>query len=92
MKKLRLKFKKFLLRSLTKEIIAFEDSGKSTELHCYKLFGTYVKITQFIKPIEPNDKQCDYLGITYQDRHHLYKRSPLFVNLEYSSRAVGQMS
>ena len=90
MKKLRLKFKRFLLRSLTKEIIAFEDSGKSTELHCYKLFGTYVKITQFIKPIEPNDEQCEYLGIINQGKRRLYNRFLQLWNLKRSSRAIAQ--
>ena len=90
MKKFKLTIKRFLLRLLNKDVIPFEDCGKPTELHCYKLFGAYIKITQFIKSIEPNDEQCDYLGITYQDRRHLYKRFPLFANLEYSSRAVGQ--
>lgn len=78
------------MRIIKKDIIPFEDCGKSTELHCYKLFGAYIKITQFIKPTEPNDEQCEYLGITYQDRHRLYRRSPLSANLEYNSRVVGQ--
>lgn len=63
MKKIRIKFKKFLLRLLSKDVIPFEDRGKTTELHCYKFFGYYIKITQFIKTVEPNDEQCEYLGI-----------------------------
>jgi len=63
MKKVRIAFKRFLKNQLPKEIIPFNDNGKSTELHCYKLFGRYIKITQFVKPIEPNDEQCEYLGI-----------------------------
>jgi|GEM_PF-5107042 len=63
MKRLRTAFKRFLKNHLPKEIIPFDDDGKSTELHCYKLFGQYIKITQFVKPIEPNDEQCEYLGI-----------------------------
>lgn len=63
MKKNRIRFKRFLKSLLSKDIIPFEDCGKATELHCYKLFGNYVKITQFVKPVEPNDEQCEYLGI-----------------------------
>lgn len=63
MKKLRIKLKRLLKNLLNKDIIPFEDCGKSTELHCYKLFGHYIKVTQFVKPIEPNDEQCEYLGI-----------------------------
>lgn len=63
MRKLRISFKRFLKNLLIKDIIPFEDCGKSTELHCYRLFGNYIKITQFAKPIEPNDEQCEYLGI-----------------------------
>ncbi|MEI7486942.1 MAG: hypothetical protein WCJ72_05945 [Chryseobacterium sp.] len=63
MKKVRIAFKRFLKNQLPKEIIPFDDNGKSTELHCYKFFGRYIKIIQFVKPIEPNDEQCEYLGI-----------------------------
>lgn len=92
MKKFRITIKKSLLKLLKKEIIPFEDDGKSTELHCYKLFGVYIKITQYIKPIDPNDEQCDYLGITYQDRYRRYKPSPQFENLGYNNHVVAQMS
>ncbi|BFO64087.1 hypothetical protein [Chryseobacterium sp. KCF3-3] len=63
MKKARLSFKRFLKNLLPKDIIPFNDEGTDTELHCYKLFGQYIKITQFVKPIDPNDEQCEYLGI-----------------------------
>lgn len=63
MRKLRLQLKRFLKNQLPKDIIPFDDNGKPTELHCYKFLGTYIKVTQFIKPIEANDEQCEYLGI-----------------------------
>lgn len=63
MKKLRIRFKRFLKNLLRKDIVPFNDCGITTELHCYKFFGCYVKITQFVKPIECNDEQCEYLGI-----------------------------
>ena len=63
MKKIRINIKRILKSLLQKDIIPFEDCGKSTELHCYKFLGSYVKVTQFVKPIEPNDEQCEYLGI-----------------------------
>lgn len=63
MKKLKISLKRFLKNLLQKDIIPFNDDGKSTELHCYKFLGSYVKVTQFVKPIEPNDEQCEYLGI-----------------------------
>lgn len=63
MKNLRLKIKRFIKNLLPKDIIPFDDAGKATELHCYKFLGKYVKITQFVKPVEPNDEQCEYLGI-----------------------------
>jgi hypothetical protein len=63
MKHLRMRLKRFLKNLLPKDIIPFNDKGKETELHCYKLFGCYVKITQFVKPVEPNDEQCEYLEI-----------------------------
>ncbi len=63
MKKIRISIKRFLKNMLAKDVIPFDDQGTPTELHCYKLFGQYVKVTQFVKPIEPNDEQCEYLGI-----------------------------
>lgn len=63
MKKIRIRFKRFLKSLLKKDIVPFDDCGISTELHCYKFLRCYVKITQFVKPIESNDEQCEYLGI-----------------------------
>lgn len=63
MKKVRLHFKRFLLNLLPKDIISFTDNNRETELHCYKFLGTYIKIRQIIKPMQPNDEQSEYLGI-----------------------------
>lgn len=63
MKKIRLSVKRFLKNLLAKDVIPFNDNGISTELHCYKFLGTYIKVTQFAKAVEPNDEQCEYLGI-----------------------------
>lgn len=63
MKQIRLSFKRFIKNLLPKDVIPFDDKGTDTELHCYKLFGKYVKVTQYVKPIQPNDEQCEYLGI-----------------------------
>lgn len=63
MKKIRISLKRSLKNLLPKDVIPFNDKGTATELHCYKFLGHYVKITQFVKPVEPNDEQCEYLGI-----------------------------
>lgn len=63
MKKIRRSIKRALLNMLPKDIISFTDNNKETELHCYKFLGTYIKIRQIIKPIQPNDEQSEYLGI-----------------------------
>lgn len=63
MKKLRLTFKRFLLSMLPKDVISITHNNKETELHCYRFLGTYIKIRQIIKPIQPNDEQAEYLDI-----------------------------